>query len=264
MVLIYQGTCMLLVVVVCSDCKSIAAGRLVVKKRLTSLSQMFYWFLHYISAWRGKAFIQGLDLVGFVGLILVEYRTYLRYDSICRNEDERQYDCYILTIIFVDTKLKGTSRYIRNKYNIPERQGQVAKTAVVRVGGWWTCCTVSQIAKHTTDYETYGGDENTLLRPYFPPLRTSLPKDSRNNYHVSNTAGPLKKRALFNGAFSNDGMGRGWSVSCVLRQSYLHAESVSGWIRQTLLLNIRRDKLVWLSLCWSIATKIRCSVEDVA
>lgn len=72
--------------------------------------------------------------------------------------------CYTVTLVFLMTVTRG---YIRSRYNI---QGNEVEDCCLSF--WCTCCTVSQMARHTTDYELYSGKlcTPTGLAPDTPPI----------------------------------------------------------------------------------------------
>uniref|UniRef100_A0A7S2GUZ6 PLAC8 family protein n=1 Tax=Helicotheca tamesis TaxID=374047 RepID=A0A7S2GUZ6_9STRA len=75
---------------------------------------------------------------------------------------------FIYTIVF----LKNTRAYVRQKYAIPEREDCPKGCEDVCCAIACGCCAVSQMARHTTDYETYRGVccSETGLPPHVPAI----------------------------------------------------------------------------------------------
>ena len=58
-------------------------------------------------------------------------------------------------VVFFITVVCKTRRHIRNRYGIPEQSCHGCEDCCCAY--WCMCCTVSQMARHTADYETYAG-----------------------------------------------------------------------------------------------------------
>jgi len=80
---------------------------------------------------------------------------------------------YILRIIFIVftwiTVARLRSR-IRSKYSIPEKNCRGCEDCCCSI--WCTCCALSQMARHTADYETYAAlcCSETGLSPNAPSI----------------------------------------------------------------------------------------------
>mmetsp|Transcript_39752 Transcript_39752/g.65089 ORF Transcript_39752/g.65089 Transcript_39752/m.65089 type:complete len:282 (+) Transcript_39752:79-924(+) len=71
---------------------------------------------------------------------------------------------------FAIVVIANTRQYIRHKYNIPEEECKGCEDYCCVV--WCTCCTVTQMARHTADYETYDSIccSETGLPPHAPAV----------------------------------------------------------------------------------------------
>lgn len=88
---------------------------------------------------------------------------YYRIDMICQVVTY----CYL---IFRTVLITKTRQHIRSKYHIPEQQCHNCEDCCC---AWWCgCCTVSQMARHTGDYEAYQAMccSETGMPPHAPSI----------------------------------------------------------------------------------------------
>eukprot|EP00571_Detonula_confervacea_P012178 CAMPEP_0172296826 /NCGR_PEP_ID=MMETSP1058-20130122/22_1 /TAXON_ID=83371 /ORGANISM="Detonula confervacea, Strain CCMP 353" /LENGTH=263 /DNA_ID=CAMNT_0013005887 /DNA_START=174 /DNA_END=965 /DNA_ORIENTATION=+ len=76
----------------------------------------------------------------------------------------------VIFIIFIVGVVAKTRQRIRQTYGIPEQSCGGCEDCCCAY--WCTCCTISQMARHTADYETYAGQccSDTGLPPHAPAL----------------------------------------------------------------------------------------------